>query len=677
MKKFFVFLSLLLMTIQISAQEKRAITPEDLWAMKRIGSYDVSPDGKTIAFTVTAYDMDKNKGNSDIWLLDADGKNLRPLKNSDAGESSPVYSPDGKKIAYNFKGQIWLCDPDGKNEMQLTDIYTGASGQVWSKDGSKMLFVSSVYPECTTQACNEEKDKAAEESKVKAKILTGLMYKSWNEWRDQKRSHLFLLDVNTKEAIDLTLKSEFDVPPVDLGSSNDYSFSSDGKEIAFTMNTSKVLATSTNNDIFVINIDEIKKDEPAPYKKISTSPGNDNQPVYSPDGKYIAFRSMERAGFEADKQRLMLYNRSTGNIKDLSAKLDLSAGEIVWSADSKYIFYDAANQINESIYRIDISNSENILFLKDHVNTGLKLSSDGQTLYFTQQRSTLPSEIFAMKTNGGGAEQITFINKDLLSQLEFTQPETFWSYGEDGAKVQSMLVKPPFFDAKKQYPMIFLIHGGPQGNWNDNFHYRWNPQIFAAQGYVVVATNPRGSTGYGQRFTDEISGDWGGKAYTDLMNAVDHALEYYRFIDKNNVFAAGASYGGYMINWIEGHTDRFNALVCHDGVFNLESMFGGTEELWFPIWEFKGTPWTNRALYQKWSPHYYVQNFKTPMLVVHGALDYRVPEGQAFELFTSLQMMNVKSKFLYFPDEFHFVVKPQNAILWWHTIFDWFKEFKK
>lgn len=289
----------------------------------------------------------------------------------------------------------------------------------------------------------------------------------------------------------------------------------------------------------------------------------------------------------------------------------------------------------------------------------------------------MPTEIFSLKPNAGGIQQLTNFNRELLSQLEFNEPETFWSPGAEGAKVQSMLIKPPFFNPKKKYPLIFLIHGGPQGHWSDDFHYRWNSQMFASKGYVVVATNPRGSTGYGQKFTDEISGDWGGKVYVDLMNAVDYALDNYKFIDANNTFAAGASYGGYMINWIEGHTDRFNALVSHDGVFNLESMWGTTEELWFPNWEFKGTPWQNRAMYERWSPHRFAENFKTPMLVVHGALDFRVPEGQAMELFSTLQIMGVESKFLYFPDEFHFVVKPQNALLWWKTVFDWFEQYKK
>ncbi len=678
MKKLISVLCLIIIfSINIFPQQKRALKPEDLWAMKRIGSFDVSPDGKTIAFTVTTYDIEKNKGNSDIWLIDTDGKNLRPLKTSEENESNPKFSPDGKSIAYEYKDQIWLCDLNGKNDKQLTNIYTGASGLVWSKDGKKIMFVSEVYPDCENQECNEKRDKEKQESKVKAKIITELMFRSWNKWRDEKRSHLFLYNIEKDEYYDVIKGSKSDVPPVDLGSNQDYTFSPDGKEIAFVMNTDKVIATSTNNDVFVVNVEDILKGKQITYKKISVSKGNDNQPVYSPDGKYIAFRSMKRAGFEADKQDIILYNRTTGTLRNLTEKLDLSVGQILWSPDNKYIYFDAANQIYNSIYRINVETGDLLTFVKDGVNEDMIMSPDGELIFFKRQKTTMPSEIFALKTNGGGFERITRINEELLTKIQFNEIETFWSNGADGAKVQSILIKPPFFDAKKKYPLIFLIHGGPQGHWADDFHYRWNLQMFAAKGYVVVAPNPRGSTGYGQKFVDEISGDWGGKVYIDLMNVYDYALDNFKFIDYKNTFAAGASYGGYMINWILGHTDRFNALVSHAGVYNLESMYGTTEELWFPEWEFKGTPWTNRSLYELWSPHRYADNFKTPTLVIHGANDFRVPEGQAFELFTTLQRKGVPSKLLYFPDEFHFVTKPQNSILWWNTIFDWFENYKE
>lgn len=675
MKKLCILI--LISIISIIPQTKRAITVEDLWNMKRIGTFDVSPDGKKIVFELTTYGMESNKGNKDIYIMDADGKNMKALKNSDKNESEPQFLPDGQKISYIAGLQLYTCNLDGTKDEQMTSIYTGASGYEWSKDGRKLLFVSSVFPDCMDQDCNKEKDDAIEKSKVKAKIITSLMFRYWNDWRGEKRSHLFLYDTEKKVYSDITMKSDHDVPPLDLGSSNDYSFSPDGSEIVFTMNEDDTVATSTNNDIFIVNTKDINSTSPPQLKKISISEGNDFQPVYSPDGKYIAWLSMTRAGYEADKKNIIIYDRFSGALSLMTETFKLSAAQLIWSADSKNIYFTAENEVWSSVYNLEAASGNISMLLKEHVNSDIALSSDGKKIFFKQMRTNLPHEIFAMQNNGSGVKQLSSVNGALLSELEMNAIETFWAEGAGGTKVQSIIVKPPFFDPSKKYPMIFLIHGGPQGHWNDDFHYRWNQQMFAAQGYVVVSPNPRGSTGYGQQFTDEIQGDWGGKPYVDLMNSYDYAVKNYSFIDKNNTFAAGASYGGYMINWLEGHEDRFNAVVSHDGVFNLESKWGTTEELWFPEWEFKGTPWQNRAMYQKWSPHMYIQNAKTPMLIVHGALDFRVTEDQAFQLFTSLQRLGVESKLLYFPDEFHFVTKPQNSRLWWTTVYDWFEKHKK
>jgi dipeptidyl aminopeptidase/acylaminoacyl peptidase len=667
MKK--IFLLLFLISIIIFPQSKRTITVDDLWAMKRIGSYDISPDGNIIAFSLTSYSFETNKGNTDLYLINSDGKNLRALKNSDINESEPKFSPDGKSIAFTRSGQIWQCNIDGSKERQLTDIYTGASGFKWSTDGNKILFVSSVYPECMTQDCNEKKDKVKVESNIKAEIFTELMYRHWNDWRGLKRSHLFLLDVNTGEFVDLTEGNTEDIPPMALGSSNDYNFSYEANEVAYALNPEFTKATSTNIEIYLLSLTST-----ADPKLISTSKGVDCQPVFSPDGKYIAWTSMKRAGFEADKKDLILFDRKSGKMTNLTEDYDRSVDELIWTPDSKTIYFTAGNEIYNSIYKLDVNSAEVKLFHKENYNTNIKISPDGRTLYFLKQRSDLPNEIFSLSTEGKNTlKRITFTNEEILSQLEMNSVETFWCEGANGDKVHSILVKPPFFDSNKKYPMMFLIHGGPQGAWADNFHYRWNLQMFAGAGYIVIAPNPRGSTGYGQKFTDEISGDWGGKVYTDLMNTMNYAIENFSFIDPQNTFASGASYGGYMINWIAGHTDRFKALFCHNGTFNLESMWGTTEELWFPEWDIGGTPWENRDAYEKWSPHRYIHNAKTPMLVVHSAFDFRLSEEQAFQLFTSLKRLGVESKFLYFPDETHFVSKPQNAKLWWNTVFDWFK----
>lgn len=671
------FLFIMIFAAALFAQDKRAISIDDLWAMNRIGSFSVNSKANLIAFDVTSYSMDANKGNSDIYLVNTDGSGLVKLKDSEKNESNPIFTPDGKSLTFEREGQIWICNLDGSNEKQLTSLYSGASGIKSTNDGSKFLFVSEVYPDCTTQDCNEEKDKLAESNPVKAKIFDELMYRHWNAWRGEKRSHLFLIDLEKNKYFDLTLGSKTDVPPIALGGNSDYSISPNGNQVTFSTNLEKNLAWSTNNDVFLADLENLSEDKAANKIKISESLGNDNQPIYSPDGKFIAFISMERAGFEADQKRLFIYDIENKSLESLTTNYDLSVNEVVWSPDSKSIFFTSEKEINVAIFNIDIASKELNVIHDENYNSGLKISNDGKTLYFKKQKSTLPYEIFSLNIDGTSLKQITKLNEDILAQIDMIEVKVFWSEGAENAKVQSILVKPPFFDESKKYPMIFLIHGGPQGNWADDFHFRWNTQMFASQGYVVVAPNPRGSTGYGQKFTDEISQDWGGKVYTDLMNAYDFALSNYSFIDKQNTFAAGASYGGYMVNWLATQTDKFNALVSHCGVWNLESMYGATEEIWFPEWEFGGTPWNNRELYQKWSPHQFAENIKTPMLVIHGANDFRVPESQAFELFTTLQRLGVESKFLYFPDEYHFVTKPQNAKLWWNTIYDWFDNHKK
>jgi len=666
MKKFFI-LSLLIV-VSVYPQIKRPITIDDLWNMKRIGSFDVSPDGRQLLFELTTYNMEINKGNKDIYLIDSDGKNLKAVKSSEKNESEPKFVPGGHKISYIIDSQIHTCNIDGSNDEQITSLYTGISGYRWSTDAKKILFISSVYPWCNNQECNKSTDDEKEKNKVKASIFTNLMYRYWNEWRGEKRSHLFVYDTAKKEYSDLIVNRKNDIPPVDLGSNNDYSFSPDNSEIAFTMNSEEFVATSTNNDIFIFSNGS--------FRQISDSKGSDCQPIYSPDGKYIAWLSMERTGFEADKKNIVLYERSSGKKNNLTNKFNLPVAEFTWSPDSKSICFISENEVYSSVYKLEIGTNNISMLLKEHVNGEPVVSSNGH-IFFKQERTNLPFELFVMNNDGKDINQITSVNGGLLSQLEMNPIETFWAKGAGGTPVQSIIVKPPFFDPNKKYPMIFLIHGGPQGHWNDDFHYRWNQQMFAAKGYVVISPNPRGSTGYGQKFTDEISGDWGGKPYIDLMNSYDYAVKNFPFIDKKNTFAAGASYGGYMVNWLLGHETRFNAVVSHDGVFNLESMWGTTEELWFPEWEFKGTPWQNRKMYEKWSPHRYIQNAKMPTLIVHSANDFRVTEDQAFQLFTSLQRLGVESKFLYFPDEFHFVVKPQNARLWWNTVYDWFEKHKK
>ncbi|RKY88257.1 S9 family peptidase [candidate division KSB1 bacterium] len=654
-------------TIQLFAQEKHSITFDDFIKIKRINSLKISPDGKWIAFVITEMNKEKNNSNTDIWITSTDGGELKRITTSENADFNPEWSPDSNELAFistrSGSPQIWKININGGEAKQITNIHTGVSGIVWSPDGKYFLFSSSVYPDC-------KNDKEKLKSKVKAKIFNELLYRHWNSWRDGKYNHLFIISSSGKDYKDLT-PGKHDVPPISLGGSIDYSFSPDGKEICFTMNEEKIVATSTNNDLFIITVDNKKT------IKITNNPANDNSPKYSPDGKYIAYRAQMVPGFESDRYRLMLYNRKNRKIKNLTENFDRWVGDFTWAPDSKKIYFTADDMGFSPVYSVSIEGNDVKKIIDKTYNTNLNITPDGQFLIFARQSLNHPVDIYKSNINGSNVIKLTDINKNLLDEIEMNKGEEFWYSGAGGTKIHGFLLKPPFFDLSKKYPMVFLIHGGPQGSWSDQFHYRWNAQMFASPGFVVVMTNPRGSTGYGQKFINEISGDWGGKCYIDLMNGVDYVLENFPFIDREKIAAAGASFGGYMINWIEGHTNRFKCLISHDGIFNLTSFYFATEELWFPEWEFKGTPWTNKQIYEKFSPHNYVQNFKTPMLIIHGEQDFRVTVGEGIQLFTALQRMGVPSKLIYFPDEGHFVTKPLNAELWYKNIHLWLKKYLK
>lgn len=675
MKRLATFILILLASVSLfAAQAKHPITFNDLISIGRVSDPQISPDGKLVAFVITYYSTETNRGDSDIWVVPFSGGEPRKLTNSKGADFHPRFSPDGKRLAFistrSGKPQVWVLPLEGGEARQITHLWTGANLVEWSPDGKYLAFVSRVYPDAKSDEENKKRDLEKAKSKVKARIIDHLLYRHWASWRNGKWSHLFVIPAEGGKPRDLT-PGYHDVPPISLGGSPAFSFSPDGKEICFEMNTDPMVAISTNNDLFVVPVTGGRP------KRITTNKANDNQPIYSPDGRYIAFRAQMRPGFESDRYQLMLYDREKGTISSLTKDLDRSVGGVVWSPDSKKLYFTAQDEGYSSIYMVSISSRKVVKLIGKSYNTSLRVSPDGKSLLFCRQSMNHPVDLYVARANGTGVRQLTHINDALLSQLEMNPAEEFWFKGAGGTKVHGFLLKPPGFDPKRKYPMVYLIHGGPQGAWSDFFHYRWNAQMFAAPGYVVVMVNPRGSTGYGQKFTDEISGDWGGKVFIDLMNGVDYVLSHYPFIDKNRIAAAGASYGGYMINWLEGHTDRFRCLVNHDGVFNTVSMYFSTEELWFPEWEFRGTPWTNKELYEKWSPHNYVANFKTPMLIIHGEQDFRVTVDQGLQVFTALQRKGIPSKLLYFPDEGHWVLKPLNAELWWKTIYEWLATYLK
>lgn len=669
-----VCLLLLSLSFTVSAQN-RTYTVEDLMKVKRVGDPQVSPDGRHVLFTVGDVNFDANRTVTQIYVVSSAGGDIKQLTSGDRSSSAPRWSPDGKKIAFTTGGQVWVMDADGDNKEQVTKISTSAASPVWSPDSKWIAFTSEVYPDCNDDECNKKKDEAAEKSKVKAHVTTRLLFRHWDEWRDVKRTHVFVVSAKGGNARDLT-PGDFDSPPYGASTGVDFAFSPDSAEVAYLRNPDKVEATSTNSDIYVVPISG-----GAGRSITASNRGYDVAPVYTRDGKYIVYRSQATAGFEADRWRLMLFNRASGVSTELVRGFDLQVEEAVVSPDGNTVYFTAGERGKAPIYSVPITGGPAKKIVADVFASNLKITPDGRRIIFVSSSMGAPAEVYATNTDGSQLTALTALNTRLMNEAGLAKAEEVEWTGALGRKIHGWIVKPKDFDASRKYPLLVLIHGGPQSAWNDNWGFRWNPQVFANSGYVVFAPNPRGSTGYGQQFVNEISGDWGGKPFVDIMNGVADLIRRSPFIDRTRIGAAGASYGGYMINWIEGHNNdprfRFKVLVSHDGVYNLTSMYGATEELWFTDWEFKGTPWTNPAMYQRWSPHNFVANFKTPMLIIHSELDYRVPIGEGLQLFTALQRKGIDSKLLVFPDEGHWVLKPQNSQLWYHTVLDWLDKYLK
>jgi len=710
-----------------TASQKHPFRFEEMMKLKRVGAPVPSPDGKWVVFDCEDVDLAANTKISHLWIVPASGGESHRLNPTPNHEERPRFSPDGKRLIWTSKAtdptQVWMCDFDpeagqlvGKPH-QVTSISTGADGAIWSPDGKNIVFVSAVYPDCnppppgsgvTSDDCNKKRDEELKKSKVKAKIFTRLFYRHWNAFTEFKRSHLFVLsgDARADRSTDILsvrqagvspaesqtpgetpgvptgkmpvprdlTPGDHDVPPFSLGGQDMYAISPDGQEVAYTSNIDEVEATSTNNEIFIVPISG-----GAP-KKISSSPGADTTPLYSPDGKYIAWRSQARTGFEADKWRLLVQDRQTGNTREVAQSFEYSIGSFSWASRTGEIVFTAERRGTSPLFSTSVGANWTTIAENDGLHAD-DLTINNGILYFTRMSIQAPNEIWRLDLSTGhdaNPTAVTHMNDALLSQIDMQPLESFTFKGANNDDVQGFLIKPPGFDPNKRYPLKFLLHGGPQGAWGNSWTYRWNAELLAATAnYVVVMINFHGSTGYGQKFTDSISGDWGGKPYIDVMKGLDYVEKTFPFIDKNREAALGASYGGYMANWLLGHTNRFKCIVSHDGMFNAESAYGTTEELWFANWEFGGPPWKKRDVYRKWSPHEYAANFKTPTLVVHGQNDYRLDVSQGFDLFTTLQVLKVPSKMLYFPDEGHWVLKPQNSQLWYKTVNDWVDQWCK
>ena len=709
------------------SQAKHPFTFEDMMSLKRVSEPVVSPDGNWVLFSAVDVSLEANTKTPHVWVVSMAGGEPRQIISSQDADR-PRWSPDGKRFLFlsNKEGgsQVWIADFDAAKgnvtvTHKLTSLATEADGPLWSPDGKNILFISNVYPDCADEACNAKRVDEAEKSKVKALIFTHLLYRHWNAYDKGKRNHLLIISADGGASRDLT-PGDHDVPPFSLGGQDDYAFSPNGQEVCYTSNHDEVGALSTNNDLFIVSVNG------GAAKKITDNPASDSTPLYSPDGKFIAYRAQFRPGYESDRFRLMLYNRRSGHIRNMTENFDRWVGTYTWDPDSSKIYFVAEDKGDAPVYSIaldtaviggDGANEATLKVAKNNIkmivpghNDDLAVTHDGKTLLFTRMSVRFPNEIFRATLPQSGSDgaavfqsqevctdstgkikpegckatsiekseaQLTDLNHAVLSRVAMSPLETFWFTGANNDKVEGFLVKPPDFDAKKKYPVKFLLHGGPQGAWGDDWSYRWNPELFAANGYVVVMINFHGSTGYGQKFIDAINGNWGGAPFDDLMKGLDDAEHTYPFIDKDRECALGASFGGYMANWILGHSNRFKCIVSHDGTFNTESAWGSTEELWFAEWEFKGALYNNRELYRKWSPHLSALNFKTPTLVVHGQLDYRLDVSEGFQLFTTLQRLKVPSEMLYFPDEGHWVLKPQNSQLWYKTVNAWVDRWTK
>ncbi len=677
-RKFGLGLLVCILTLAASAgaQEKRAITFKDLISMHRVSGPQISPDGKWVAYDVATPDYSANRLTHDVWIAAISGGDARQLTR-DGSSERPRWSPDAKRVAILSSGggapQVSTLPVDGGQPVKITTLSTRADNELWSPNGKWIAFVSSVYPDCRDDACNSSRDAAATKNPVKAHVAEKLLYRHWNAWSEGKRSHLFVVSADGGTARDLTPGADYDVPPFNLGEPEAIAFSPDSKELAFTANTDKDEATSTNGDVFTVPVDGSS----AP-KRITTNPGDDWGPIYSPDGKWIAYRAQFQPGYESDRWRLMLYDRASGTISARTDDFDANVNTFAWSPDSQAIYFETEEKFEDPMYAVGVKPGS---FPKPVFPTGsngdFSISPDGRTIVFTRTSLSMPAEIFAANSDGKYIRQITHQNDALLAQLDLPQAESFWFAGAGGTQVQAMLLRPPHFDPSKKYPLLLIVHGGPQVPWEDAWGYRWNPQLMIAPGYVALMINPRGSPGYGTKFVQEISRDWGGKVYVDLMNGVDAALAKYTFIDGSRMAAAGGSYGGYMVDWLATHTGRFKCLISHAGPYDAVSMYA-TEELWFPDWEFGGPPWSHPEIYKKWSPSEYASalaKYRTPTLVIAGERDYRVAYAQSLEFFSALQRQGVPSKLVVFPDEGHWVLKPQNSEFWYKTFLDWLARY--
>jgi dipeptidyl aminopeptidase/acylaminoacyl peptidase len=691
MKRLAALLLFCVPAVALAQPARRAMSVDDLFRFKRLADPQVSPNGKWVVYAVGTVDMEANRVVYNLWLASTETPGLRrQLTAAKKSDRHPRWTPDGKSILFESTrsgtSQLWLIDIDGGEARQLTNISTGANTAIWSRDGKKIAFVSGVWPEFSTKpfaesdALNKKRMDEREKDPMKVRVFTRLFFRHWDDWVDDKRQHLFVAsfaDGKTGEPRDVT-PGDRDAYPTSSTFSvgDDFTFSPDGKQLYFTAVPEKHEAWSTDHDICRVPVTggTTKWDS-----LTAKNPAADVAPQFSPDGKWLAYRAQKRPGFEADRWDLYLLPADgKGPPRILTEEFDGSVDQFVWLPDSETIYFATEDRAKTWYYSASRKGTKPLItFISEHDNNSLSISADGKHMAWARSALTFPTEIYVSTDLGPkyDVKNVSAANEKLLAELNLPEPESVNVIGAGGTPMQMWIIKPPGFDAKRRWPLAFLVHGGPQGSWEDGWSFRWNAEAWAARGYVVALPNPRGSTGFGQQYVDEISGDWGGRCYEDLMAGLTY-LEKQPWIDPDRMASAGASFGGYMMNWFQGNTTKFKTLITHCGVYNFESMYASTEELWFDEWEHGGPPWgKNRASYEKHSPHRLAKNFKTPMLVIHNDLDFRVPVSEGIQLFTTLQRLGVPSRFINFPDEGHWVLKPRNSRYWHNEVFAWLEKY--
>lgn len=661
---------------QIALSAPSGFSVDHLLALERLSSPQISPDGQAVVFTRSSVDLDSNSLRSDLWLVGSDGSGLRRLTTHSSSDHSPYWSANGQRIYFlssrSGSTQVWMLPMTGGEARQVSDFPLSVSNLVLSPTGDHFAVTMDVYPECADLNCTVEKLEEVREAPATGHLYEGLFVRHWDRWKEGRRSHLFVTPMQGGEPRNVMRSMQADTPSQPFGSAQEIAFTPDGSSIIFTARLAdEGEAWSTNFDLFQAPVDASRP----PRNITSQNRAWDTRPVFSPDGTKLAYLAMERPGYESDRFRIVIHDWPAGDDPTiLTEDWDRSPHSLSWSRDSNQLYVTAASMGQVSLFAIDASTGSVEPLIDEGTVSSLTVSQD--RIVYLWDHLEAPAEIYSLAIGQTEAQPITKINVEALANSKMGEPEQFSFPGWNGETVYAYIVKPAEFDPQQQFPVAFLIHGGPQGSFGNHFHYRWNPQVYAGAGYAVVMVDFHGSVGYGQDFVDSIRNDWGGKPLEDLQKGLAAALERYPWMDGENVAALGASYGGYMVNWIAGNwPDRFRCLVNHDGVFDMRSMYYSTEELWFPEWEMGGPYWSNPSAYEKHNPVRFVENWETPMLVIHGALDFRVPLEQGLSAFTALKRKGIPAQFLYFPDENHWVLKPQNSIQWHRTVLEWLERW--